>query len=201
MAFEKYLADKAAVVFGFDDVIYPVKDYLLQVYYLFSEFMAYSEQVDASEVLNFMQTAYLSTGTTDIFEKTAKKFNLPLKYHDNFLNLHKTARLPLKLLLYRQVLAFMQEIVTTGRQVFILIEGDVAQQVNKIKQLEWNGLETNMKVYFTAETVNASVLNAFNDMLMSNNLVEEDVLLVTGHQTLIALSSKNINRLQITELI
>lgn len=36
--------DKQIVIFELDNVLYPEKDYLLQVYYLFAQFIEYSEQ-------------------------------------------------------------------------------------------------------------------------------------------------------------
>ncbi|RZL53490.1 MAG: haloacid dehalogenase, partial [Pedobacter sp.] len=43
MNIEDYIKTKKAFIIGFDNVLYPEKDYLLQVYYLFSEFITYSE--------------------------------------------------------------------------------------------------------------------------------------------------------------
>ena len=99
MAFEQYIKHKKAVVLGLDNVLYPKKDYLLQVYYLFAEFISYSEQIDAKEILLYMTSEYTANGEVNLFEKTANKFNIPLKYLSNFILLHQTARLPLKLLL------------------------------------------------------------------------------------------------------
>ena len=151
MAFEQYIKGKKAVIFGLDNVLYPEKDYLLQVYYLFSEFISYSEQMDAKEILAYMTSEYTANGEEAIFEKTAEKFNIPLKYSDNFILLHQTARLPLKLLLYQQILSFLQELVAERIAIFLLVDGKPEEQINKIKQLEWHGLEQYLKVYFTEE--------------------------------------------------
>ena len=142
MAFENLLTTKKAFVLGLDDVLYPEKDYLLQVYYLFSEFMAYSEQVDAKEILAFMKVAYEKEGAINLFDKTAEAFNLPEKYRTNFALLHQNARLPLKLLLYKQLLALLQEIVVERKTIFLLVDGDPAEQLNKIKQVERRCIET-----------------------------------------------------------
>lgn len=84
MALEKYLKEKETFIFELDDVIYPEKDYLLQVYYLFAQFMEYGEQLSAVDVLKFMQDTYLEEGAVDLFAKTAGKFNIPDKYQVNF---------------------------------------------------------------------------------------------------------------------
>lgn len=179
MAFENYLKNKEAFVFGLDDVLYPKKDYLLQVYYLFAEFMAYTEQLDAGAIVAFMQAEYLENGTQDLFAKTADRFGIDTKYRHNFDLLHETARLPLKLLLYRQVLALMQEIVVERKQLFILADGHPAEEINKIKQMEWNGLEQYLKVYFTAE-FEPKPSSASVDFIMEQHALTKDNTAIIG---------------------
>jgi phosphoglycolate phosphatase-like HAD superfamily hydrolase len=176
LAFEQYIKGKKAVVFGLDNVLYPEKDYLLQVYYLFSEFISYSEQMDAKEILAYMTNEYATNGEEAIFEKTAEKFNIPLKYSDNFILLHQTARLPLKLLLYQQILSFLQELVVERIAIFLLVDGKPEEQINKIKQLEWHGLEQHLKVYFTAEFETKS--ESLNFIINQHQLTKKDLLMV-----------------------
>lgn len=178
MAFETYLKNKQGFVFGLDDVLYPKKDYLLQVYYLFAEFMAYTEQLDSGAVITFMQAEYMANGAENIFSKTAAQFGIDAKYQHNFDLLHENARLPLKLLLYQQVLAFMQEIVVERKQLFILVDGHPAEEINKIKQMEWNGLEQYLKVYFTAEFAPKPSSASIDFILEQHALAKEDIVII-----------------------
>ncbi|MDO7743618.1 MAG: haloacid dehalogenase, partial [Pedobacter sp.] len=151
MSSNEYINAHDAFIFELDDVIYPEKDYLLQVYYLFAQFMEYTEQTDGSQMIRFMQDTYAREGEAGLFAKTAVHFNLPEKYQSNYDLLHQNARLPLKLLLFAPVLAFMPEVIAAGKRLFLLTDGDPDMQLNKIKQLEWNGIEKYMAVYFTEE--------------------------------------------------
>lgn len=179
MSFEKYLSNKKALIISLDDALFPAKDYQLQVYYLFAEFMAYSEQIDAKAVIDFMGTAYANEGEDKIFEKTAAKFQIPNKYQSNFELLHETARLPLKLLLYNNVLTLLKDVVANNKQIFILAEGNPAIAINKIKQTEWNGLEAYLKIYFSAEYENSNVL-ALESLLVAEDLKKQEVVLFTS---------------------
>jgi len=161
MAFEKQLIAKKGFIFGLDDVLYPEKDYLLQV----------------------MQDEFANHGSAKIFEKTATKFEIPLKYEQNFTLLHQNARLPLKLLLYQQVLNFLQEIVVERKEIFLLVDGDPVQQLNKIKQIEWHGLEQYLKVYFSAEFTAKPSAESIIFILESSSLQKEEVLLVGANHT------------------
>lgn len=176
MSFEKYLSNKKALVITLDDALYPQKDYLLQVYYLFSEFMAYSEQIDAKAIVDFMSKEYVENGAQKMFAKTAAKFNIPNKYEHNFDLLFETARLPLKLLLFQGVLELLQEAVTDRVRIFILADGNPAEAINKIKQIEWNGLQEYLKVYFTAEYDN-SINNTIVKLLEEQSLDKDDVVM------------------------
>jgi phosphoglycolate phosphatase-like HAD superfamily hydrolase len=151
MTSEKYLQEKQFFIFELDNVIYPEKDYLLQVYYLFAQFIEYGEQLNATDILKYMQETYLEHGDEDIFAKTAAAFNIPEKYKVNYEMLLLSVRLPLKLLIYNEVLAFLQAIVLERKQIFLLVKGNPVMQLNKIKQTDWNGLEKYLTVFFTEE--------------------------------------------------
>jgi FMN phosphatase YigB (HAD superfamily) len=178
MAFEHYLKNKQAFIFELDDVLYPQKDYLLQVYYLFAQFIEYAEQISADEILKGMQHTYEATGSDNIFEKTVEQFNIPLKYKVNFEMLFLSARLPLKLLMFNEMLSFLQEITVERKQVFIFTNGDPIMQLNKIKQVEWHGLESYLTVYFAAETALKPSSEGVQLILDKHGLKKEDVLMV-----------------------
>ena len=169
--------DKQIVIFELDDVLYPKKDYLLQVYYLFAQFIEYSEQKNAQAILDFMRGEFEQSGVEDLFLKTSKAFEIDAKYQYNFDLLHQNARLPLKLLLFKNLLEFMQELVIERKKIFIVTAGNPDQQLNKIKQTEWNGLENYLTVYF-ADEMGVEKAEIFQKILNDNNLSPDDTLVV-----------------------
>jgi len=183
MSFEKYISNKKALAITLDDALYPKKDYLLQVYYLFSEFMAYTEQLDAKAIVDFMSKDYNEHGAKNIFAKTAAQFGIPDKYEQNFNLLFETARLPLKLLLFQNVLGLLQELVVDRRPIFIIAEGNPAEAINKIKQIEWNGLEPYLKLYFTVE-YNGSANDTITALLKEHRLEKDEVVLFVAENQL-----------------
>lgn len=178
MSFEQYIQDKQAFVFELDDVIYPEKDYLLQVYYLFAQFMEYGEQTDAGAMVKSMQETYFSEGADAVFDKTARLFDIPYQYKINFDMLMNSGRLPLKLLIFNQILKFMQEIVVERKQIFIFTNGLPAQQLNKIKQTEWHGLENYLEVHFAMESSAKPSAKGLQLIMEKYKLKKADVLLI-----------------------
>jgi len=187
----EYVKDKQIVIFELDNVLFPEKDYLLQVYYLFTQFIEYTEQKGAQPIIEFMRAEYENTGADKLFEKTAKQFGIDHKYQYNFDILHQNARLPLKLLLYKNILEFMQELVVDRKQIFIVTAGNPEQQLNKIKQTEWNGLEQYLTVFF-AEELDQPKAEIFQNILNNNNL-SSDKALVVGANNFDEQQSKSIN--------
>jgi FMN phosphatase YigB (HAD superfamily) len=188
----KYISDYDAFFFELDNVLYPEKDYLLQVYYLFAQFIEYGEQIDGQGIVQFMEKTYLEEGTDGIFEKTAIQFGLDSKYKVNFDLLQQNARLPLKLLLFAPVLKLMQEIIESGKKLFLLTEGDPLKQLNKIKQVEWNGVEQHLVVYFAEELSSAGISDALDQVLQYHQLDADKSLMIgegNRHQN-ITLSSQ-----------
>jgi hypothetical protein len=200
MYFEKYLKDKKAVVINLDDALYPQKDYLLQVYYLFSEFIEYSEQRDAKEILKFMSEHYAAHGPNQVFESAVKALDIPNKYETNFSLLHENARLPLKLLMYKNVLELLQEVVINRLELFVIAEGSSAVAINKIKQLEWNGLEKNLKVYFAAEydnSYNSTISALQNDC----NFADTELFLIVDDRSRVGDLNKKLTVFQVDEIL
>lgn len=177
------LKDNEAFIFQFDNVVYPEKDYLLQVYYLFAQFIEYGEQTDAQEIISFMESTYYLEGDHGIFERTAERFAIPEKYKVNYDLLQQNARLPLKLLLFAPVLKLMKEIVNQGKKLFLLADGDPLKQLNKIRQTEWNGIEQHLTVYFTKEIAEGIIPEALDKIIISHDLDASRLILIGNNDT------------------
>jgi FMN phosphatase YigB (HAD superfamily) len=169
---------KKAFIFGFDNVLYPEKDYLLQVYYLFASFVEYLEAVPpAGDLTAFMKKVYENHGQQGMFDKVKEAFGIDEKYRENFERLHINAHLPLKLLLYQSVLSLLQEMVVDRKQIFIVTDGNPEQQLNKIKQVEWHGLESYLILYFTEETPLKPDTAIIEQILSKYNLLRRDLVI------------------------
>ncbi len=169
---------KEAFIFELDDVLYPEKDYLYQVYYLFTAFLEYTELINAKEATSLMVDTYLLEGKEMVFDRLKEKFNIDEKYRFNFNHLNITAKLPLKLLLDQNMLNLMQDIVIDRKQLFILTNGDPAQQLNKIKQTEWHGLEPYLTCYFADETAPKPETDSVDLLIKDHKLQRRNVLMI-----------------------
>jgi FMN phosphatase YigB (HAD superfamily) len=174
---------KKAFIFELDDVIYPEKDYLYQVYYLFAGLLEFTEFIDAKETTNLMINTYTSEGKDVVFDRLKEKFNIDEKFRNNWNNLLITAKLPLKLLVYKNILDLLQEIVIDRKKVFIVTNGNPEQQLNKIKQTEWHGLEPYLTAYFAEETFAKPEPDAINLLIKDHNLQRREILMIENSES------------------
>lgn len=201
MKFENYIKGQDAFIFELDQVLYPEKDFLLQVYYLFAQFIEYSEQQPATELVQFMQETYSKEGHEGIFDKTAARFSLPETYRLNFDLLQRNVRLPLKLLLFDECLAFLQAIVLERKPIFLLLSGNPEAQLNKIRQMEWNGLEQYLTVYFSEELETAGEDRGISYLIHQHQLKDQKILFVVNKEdALLQCNDATINFLEVERL-
>ncbi|MFD1768518.1 HAD family hydrolase [Sphingobacterium suaedae] len=147
--------DRSVYLFEIDDVLYPKRDYLLQIYYLFSNFVEYTEgRALAKELLEFMRQTYEGIGEDVVLERAIQRFELPDAYRENFERLKVNAHLPLKLILDVQAKELLTTFFQHGKQVGILTAGNPVEQLNKLKHVDWEELSTylpQLKVFFIDE--------------------------------------------------
>lgn len=182
LSYQDIPSNKNAVIFDLDDVLIPQKDYDLQVYYLFANFIEYLETFPAAaDIIAFIQKRYELHGNLNMFSEVTQAFGIDKKYQENLDLLFTNAKLPLKLLLYKEALELIQELTINRKQIFILTSGNPKQQLNKITQTEWNGLEKYLKVYFKDELKPDFDFEGLPFILNENKITKDEVLYV-GNQ-------------------
>lgn len=169
---------KKAFIFELDDVLFPAKDYYYQVYYLFAALLEYTGLVDAKAATDLMINTYNIEGKDKAFDRLQQETGIEEKYRANLNELLTKGRLPLKLLLYQNMLNLLQEMVVDRKKIFIVTNGDPQQQLNKIKQVEWNGLENYLTAYFADEIVPKPAPDAIEYLLKENSLQKTDLLMI-----------------------
>lgn len=147
--------DKELYLFDLDNVLFPRRDYMVQVYYLFASFYEFTEgTVLANDMARFMTKVHDIHGEGQVYLATKAMYNLDDKYWENFERLKANAQLPLKLELFPQIKDFLLDINQVGRKIAILTKGNPVEQLNKMKFLDWeelNFLKDTIKVYFYDE--------------------------------------------------
>lgn len=152
LKYQDFPKDKRVFIFELDDVIYPKRDYLLQVYYLFANFLEFTETFPPqADLVTFFKDHLNSKGEDMIFEHAAEAFQFDLKYKEHFERLFVNAVLPVKLLMKDGIPELLTAIINADKHICILTKGNPLMQLNKIKHIEWGPLASKLKVYFVDE--------------------------------------------------
>lgn len=167
-----------ALLLDLDNTIYPEKDYLFQVYYLIGQFIEYQEGFAHDLVTQYLVNEFQSNGRHLLFDKMIAHFGLPETYLENCFRLLRTAKLPLPLLIFEDMLLRMKDAAAAGLQLFIFTNGNPEQQLNKIKHLEWHGLDQQIKCYFCNEIAPKPAPDALFQLLADHQLAKEEVLFI-----------------------
>jgi FMN phosphatase YigB (HAD superfamily) len=171
-----------AFVFELDDVLFPEKDYLYQVYYLFAGYLEYTELLDAKVLVNLMVSTYEQSGASAVFDTLQERFKVDEKYRFNFEHLHTAAQVPLLLFINPEMLSLLQDIVVDRKQIFILTNGNPQQQLNKIKHTDWQGLEKYLTCYFADEIAAKPEPDALHFIMDKHHLQRREVLMIGASQ-------------------
>lgn len=146
--------NKDLYIFELDDVLYPRRDYVLQVYYLFAQFVDFTEGSNiALQMVDFMKATLESEGEEGMLQKVQDRFQLSKDYTDNYARLEANAHLPAKLFLFDDARATVGDLLEKGKKIAILTKGNPVQQLNKLRHIDWQGLDSKLKVYFTDELI------------------------------------------------
>lgn len=171
--------NKNAFIFELDQVLIPSKDYDLQVYYLFANFIEYLEAFpNAKDTIEFITKRYQIKGNENMFEEVRATFGIDVKYQENLKLLFTNAKLPLKILLFKESLMLLQDLVVNRKRLFILTSGNPKMQLNKITQTEWNGLDQYLKVYFADEYEEKPSYKALEQLLNDHQIDREEAVLI-----------------------
>ncbi|WP_342647660.1 HAD hydrolase-like protein [Mucilaginibacter sp. CSA2-8R] len=171
-----------AFVFELDNVLFPEKDYLYQVYYLFAGYLEYTELLDAKVLVSLMVSTYEQSGASAVFDTLQERFKLDEKYRFNFEHLHTAAQVPLMLFIYPEMLKLLQDIVVDRKQIFILTNGNPQQQLNKIKHTDWQGLEKYLTCYFAEEIASKPEPDALHFIIEKHHLQRREIMMIGASQ-------------------
>lgn len=170
-------------IFELDNVLFPEKEYLYQVYYLFAGFLEYTELLDAKVLVNLMVQTHEHEGAAAVFKTLQERFKLDEKYRFNFEHLHTAAQVPLKIMLYPHMLTLLQDIVVDRKQLFIVTNGNPLQQLNKIKHTDWQGLEKYLTCYFANEVAPKPEPDIIHLLLDKHQLQRREMLMIGANNT------------------
>ncbi|MGO1596191.1 MAG: HAD family hydrolase [Sphingobacterium sp.] len=170
--------DKKLYLFELDDVLFPERDYLLQIYYLFAKFVEFSEgRALAEPLVDYMKQVYAEKGHSRVYALAAQQFAFREDYAENLERLIANGHLPLKLYLFNSVKLLLASILERKAHFAVLTKGNPMTQLNKLKYLDWQGLDQGVKIYFQDE-LDFRNIEPFRYIATENQVSEDEIMFI-----------------------
>jgi HAD superfamily hydrolase (TIGR01549 family) len=187
------------ILFDLDDTLYPEIAYLQATFHAIGQFFEKKHALNALEIEGFLTTTFTEQGRKNLFNQCFNHFETIKKtkkgkntegvlleniFVETCLNILRTVEIREKIHFYPFVYEVVPELAKQGKQIFIITNGNALQQKNKVKHLEWKGLDASITVVFANEFAPKPSPKVFIDFLEPNfNLKNKSILFVGDAET------------------
>ena len=163
-------------IFDLDNTLYNEEDFLRFVYDKIGTFVYEKEHLEPADVSDFLTAEFKTSGRENIFQKLNARFNLKIDVAEYLSIMRSSAAKGIGLYdIYYKIFAQLKR---TGVKIFVLTNGNLLQQQNKIKSINWMGFDRDIKFYFAEEYAPKPDAEAINKILRENNSVTTKTLFI-----------------------
>ena len=166
-------------IFDLDNTIYKEEDYLLQAYKAIADkFAEILPHQSKNELLKILKDLYLKEGREKLFDKFLKIVCLENIYLPDCLKILRSFVPEKPIEINKKVKKVLISLKHRGKSVFILTNGNIVQQKNKIKHIRWDGLDKQIGFVFANEIEpKPSPAGVFHILKITGIQVEKTILI------------------------
>jgi HAD superfamily hydrolase (TIGR01549 family) len=152
-AFKTWFDRKKAVVFDLDGTIYEEWDYLSAAYEVIGKDLERQFGIAHSRIYHFLKEEFLTNGRYGLFNRLIDTFGLPEHYMPEALSILRNVKVTEKFICYPEITKCLEWLISRGKKIFIVTNGNTIQQKNKISSIEFGGLLDHIDVIYANEIV------------------------------------------------
>jgi len=131
-------------IFDLDDTLYSEIIYLDASYKRIGEFLSVQVNIDAFLIYQFLINEFKHNGRKKLFDKMFDFFSIDYKFLPKILNIMRTIKVDGKIYLNKEMYNILPKIINDSNYVFVVTNGNVIQQKNKVKNIEWLFLDSSI---------------------------------------------------------
>ena len=166
-------------LFDLDDTLYPELKYLDEAYRNIGKFLEKKTKIDPQRVYEFLINGFNEKGRINLFDNMFSFFDLDPKYLESILNIMRTYKSQKKIALYNNIYKSLHNIINNSKLVFVVTNGNVIQQKNKVKNIEWKSLDKKIVFIYANEHKNKPSNQSFY-FIKEKYKIEEEFTLMIG---------------------
>jgi len=168
-----------AVVFDLDNTVYNEIEYLTKVF----EYISLKLKIE--EVSSFLLDEFSKNGRNNLYQKLVKNFHLKNFTIHDFLNCYRNCPVEEnEIKINPSIYGIIEELYRNKRMIFILTNGNIIQQKNKIKSIDLPHKKFINIFYASSKGKKFQKPNPFfiNKILLKNSINYNEILFIGDSQ-------------------
>jgi putative hydrolase of the HAD superfamily len=139
------------VLFDLDGTMYDEWDYLSSAYRGIAKDLEGRFGISRLRIYQFLEGEFLARGRAGLFNKMIDAFSIPPEYLPEALSILRNVKISDKLNFYTGIKECLEWLIHRGKKIFIVTNGNIVQQKNKINHIEFCGLLKHIQVIYAEE--------------------------------------------------
>ncbi|MCU0456636.1 MAG: HAD family hydrolase [Bacteroidales bacterium] len=178
------ILDFTLFIFDLDNTIYNEEDYLFQSYSeIAGRFAGISTGKSKKWLLKTIMSIYRKDGREKLFDKFLEKAGLDATYLTECLEILRNFTPSSRMKMYGKTEKILRMLTERNKQIFVLTNGNPAQQRNKIKSVDWKGLDMSITFILADEIEPKPSPAGIEYILKQTNTGKEQVIFIGDSET------------------
>lgn len=163
-----------------DDTIFSEADYLFFAYNKIDIYLSSNFLIQKGKIYNYLKFQFRENGRHKLFNKMIKEFKLDVKVLDSILSILRGVKFDVKISMYPQMFQMIENLIGQKKRIFIVTNGNIYQQKNKVNSIDWRGTEKNL-MFIYANSVEPKPSKKLFYFLKTNFNINEPETLMIGN--------------------
>ncbi|MCW3126989.1 MAG: Haloacid dehalogenase domain protein hydrolase [Bacteroidetes bacterium] len=165
------------IIFDLDGTLYDEALYLYAAYRSIAQKLAATYGLNTGDIESTLIRGFESEGRNGLFNKLCQAYDIPQSAIAGMLQQMRAFEIS-DIALYDKMKDLIRELVTAGKKLFIITNGNPAQQANKIKAIDWQGLDDHIEVIFANTIAPKPDRAAFDHLVEKFGLVPSKTVFI-----------------------
>lgn len=161
-----------------DDTLYDEKLYLFEAYSQISLFLSQSQNIQFELINEYLRETFLNEGRTNLFDKLIHTFKMGHTLMDELLDVMRTINLKNKIQLFPEAYVLLAQLNERNKKTIIVTNGNITQQENKLKNIDWRGLRNSFDVIYAKDFGSKPNCSVFEFACTKFNLTNQKILMI-----------------------
>ena len=181
-----YFSKYKLIVFDLDNTLISEKEYLFKAYEDISYFIENKCFIDRIKIENYLKNEFIKNGRSKLFDNMFSDFNINDVEMTSILNILRTVKPRKKISLIENMKLILEILINNEIPYVIFTNGNVDQQKNKVANIQWEGLQT--------EVIYANEINPKPDTISFSTYLVKNKIKINKHEILM-IGDSNVDQL------